>query len=255
MAINLGKTLACISLSVGLISCSVTQYEISSINAQRYTVTNSESTESNKEVRALVSKYKHLLEQEMNLAIGESEETMTYNRPESLLTNLTSDVMLKYANNQLNMSCDLSLMNVYGHRSNLAKGPITIGNMYEIYSFENALTILELKGSDLLEVFDSYARMGGAGISSTVHLVIKDKKLLHATVHGQPIHKDKVYSIVTIDYLAEGNDGLEALKEGSNLLETELTLRSIMIDYVKTETAKGHKITSKLDNRIVVEQK
>jgi len=43
-------------------------------------------------------------------------------------------------------------MNVFGHRATLPKGEITVGTLYEIYAFDNAITFLELKGSDLKNI-------------------------------------------------------------------------------------------------------
>ncbi len=239
---------------VTFLSCSRQQYVVSGMQAERHPVKISEGLKPNEEVNDLVNKYKTLLDKEMGQVIGKSSQDMTYGIPESLLTNLTSDVMLGYVRKSLERDCDLAIMNVNGHRSNLAKGNITLGNIFEIYSFENALTLVELKGDGLLKAFDSYARMGGYGISSTARLVIKDRKLVSASVDGNPIDKDKVYTIVTLDYLAEGNDGMQALKKAVNATPTGTTLRDVMLDYVKEETRQGHEITSVLDGRVTVEK-
>jgi 2',3'-cyclic-nucleotide 2'-phosphodiesterase (5'-nucleotidase family) len=200
----------------------------------------------------LVNSYKGDLDKEMNVVIGESAEYMTYKRPESLLTNLTSDVMKKYGDEFLENGADIALMNVHGHRASLPKGALTIGNLYEIYSFDNAITFLELKGSDLRRVFDAYARIGGAGISGNVRLVIKDKKVVDLMIDGRPLDESDTYIIVTLDYLADGNDNMQALKDAVKRLNTGVTLRDIMIDYIKEQTLQGNQITSKLDGRITI---
>lgn len=236
-----------------LASCSRQQYVVSSIHADRYPVVMTDSLQPNDAVDNLIAKYKILLDKEMNQVIGESTQDMTYGKPQSLLTNLTSDVMLKAIQNSVDSDCEIGIMNVNGHRANLAKGNITIGNMFEIYSFENTLTIVKLKGSDLLETFNDYAKLGGYGISSSVQMLIKDKKIVDATVNGKPVDKDKIYTIVTLDYLAEGNDGMESLKKATEVIQTGLTLRSVMLDYVQEETKRGNKISSVIDERIVIE--
>jgi len=116
-------------------------------------------------MQALVQSYKGKLDKEMNEPIGYSAQFMDYKRPESLLTNLTSDVMKAYGDEHLPQGADMGVMNVHGHRATLPKGKITVGNLYEIYSFDNTLTFLALKGSDLKNIFDAYARIGGAGES------------------------------------------------------------------------------------------
>lgn len=234
-------------------SCSQQQYIVNDIQAQRYPVVTDSTIMPDPKINKTVKKYKYLLDKEMNQIIGKSTEGMTYGRPESLLTNLTSDVMLNYTKS-VGRDCDISLMNVNGHRSNMPKGDITIGNIYEIYSFENALVWLQLKGEDLLDVFESYAKLGGAGLSSTAKLVIKNGKLVDAKIDGKPIDKNKIYSIVTLDYLAEGNDGMEVLKKANISEPLGITLRDVMLDYIKDKAKKGQEITSRLDGRISIEQ-
>ncbi len=205
------------------------------------------------EMQALVDKYKVSLDSEMKEVLGTSAEFMQYKRPESLLTNLTSDVMKKYGDKHLPKGADVAIVNVNGHRANMPKGQITMGNLFEIYSFDNTITFLELKGEDLAKIFEAYARIGGAGISSNAHLVVKDKKIKSATLDGKPIDNDKVYNVVTLDYLADGNDNMNAFKNAVSMNNTGITVRDIMIDYVREQTAQGKIITSKLDGRITIE--
>lgn len=235
-------------------SCSQQQYVVTSLQAQRYPIVAADNTQTNAPMQTLVETYKVKLDNEMNQVIGVSSQDMTYGRPESLLTNLTSDVMEAYGNKYTNGACDLACMNVHGHRANLSKGNITVGNVFEIYSFENTLVLIKLKGSDLLDALDSYAKMGGSGISSTAKLLIKDGKLENATIKGLPINKDKIYTIITLDYLADGNDGLEAFKNAIEVIEPGLTLRDAMMQYVKDQTASGKEVASVLDGRITIEK-
>lgn len=235
-------------------SCSQQQYVVTSLQAQRYPIVAADYIQTGTEMQTLVETYKVKLDNEMNQVIGVSTQDMTYGRPESLLTNLTSDVMEAYGNKYTNGTCDLACMNVHGHRANLSKGNITVGNIFEIYSFENTLVLIKLKGSDLLDAFDSYAKMGGSGISSTVKLLIKDGKLESATIKGLPVDKDKIYTIITLDYLADGNDGLEAFKNSLEVVEPGLTLRDALMQYVKDQTANGKEISSVLDGRITIEK-
>jgi len=204
---------------------------------------------------ALVDGYKHQMEQTMGVVIGQATQNMPYGKPESLLTNFTSDVMkLLDTKHTEGVPVDITLMNVNGHRAPIAKGDITVGDVFSTYSFENELVAVRLKGTDLNELFGQYALMGGAGISGNVRLVIKDRKLVSATVDGKPVDENKIYTIVTLDYLAEGNDGMDALKKAQSVAHTKITLRDYILDYIKAETAKGNVISSKLDGRITVQQ-
>jgi len=235
-------------------SCNRQQYVVSKIDARRIPVVADKNLTPNAEIVSLVNKYKSILDKEMSQVIGYSDQEMSAGQPESLLTNLTSDVLLQYANSRLDGNCDVSFMNVHGHRAGLAKGNITVGNIYEIYSFENALVVLKLKGSDLMDAFKSYAQAGGAGVSSTVRLIVKNKELTEAKVKNKPVDPDKIYTIITLDYLADGNDGMESLKNAVEVKPLGITLRDVMLQYIQEETKQGRHITSKLDNRITIEK-
>jgi 2',3'-cyclic-nucleotide 2'-phosphodiesterase (5'-nucleotidase family) len=135
---------------------------------------------------------------------------------------------------------------------------ITFGTIYEILPFENSLCILSMKGSDLKSLFKEIAKVGGQGVSH-VKLLLSDSRnaeLLEAKVGGKEIEDDKIYKVATIDYLAEGNDGLTSfLKAGKRVCPEGATIRKIVLEYVKGKTAKGETITSELDGRIQINNK
>jgi hypothetical protein len=59
--------------------------------------------------------------------------------------------------------------------------------------------------------------------------------------------------VVTLDYLADGNDSMNAFKDAIKMNNTGIVLRDIIIDYVRKQTAEGKAITSKIDGRITIE--
>ena len=109
------------------------EYNVVSMSGQIVEMNKGQGT--NAEMQALVDKYKGSLDSEMNEVVGKSSEFMQKGRPESLLTNLTSDVMRAYGDKHFANGADVAIMNVNGHRATLPKGDITMGNLFEIYSF------------------------------------------------------------------------------------------------------------------------
>ena len=239
------------SLAILLLSCKQS-YHVTGITGTIVAMDSTFDARPHREMEALVQSYKTGLDREMNEVIGHSSRFMDYRRPESLLTNLTSDVMKAYGDAHLPTGADVGVMNVFGHRATLPKGEITVGTLYEIYAFDNAITFLELKGSDLKKIFDAYARIGGAGISSNVRLVIEEGKVKNVTIDGKPISDEAVYHIVTLDYLAEGNDNMAAFRNALSRVDTGVTLRDVMIEYVKEQTRRGKEVVSALDGRIII---
>ena len=69
------------------------------------------------------------------------------------------------------------------------------------------------------QVFDGFVRadtkLGGEGLSGARLVITKDGKLKDAKINGQEIEPDKLYTVATLDYLAEGNDGMTAFLEAT----------------------------------------
>jgi 2',3'-cyclic-nucleotide 2'-phosphodiesterase (5'-nucleotidase family) len=85
-------------------------------------------------------------------------------------------------------------------------------------------------------------------------IITKEGKLVDATVAGQAINPQAKYRIATLDYLAQGNDNLTTLAQGSNLKVTKHMLRDLMVEYIKEQSAKGLKIKANCDGRITIEE-
>ena len=133
------KTIWIACIAILLLSCHQ-QYRITEMSGTIVEMNSSLEAHPHREMGALVQSYKTELDREMNVVIGRSTQFMDYRRPESLLTNLTSDVMKSYGDEHLPGGADIGVMNVHGHRATLPAGDVTIGNLYEIYSFDNTIT-------------------------------------------------------------------------------------------------------------------
>ncbi len=242
--------IALLTLSCG---SSKNTYTIASIKGEYIPVRMATNPDAN--LQKFVNSYKVELDKQMGQVIGYSSKDMTTGRPESLLTNLTSDLMMKVdLEHTQGKPVDLAFMNVHGIRAPIGEGEITVGDIFDAFPFDNALYVVQLKGSYVSELFESYAKMGGAGVSKNVNLRIKNQKLLSATIDGKPVDENKLYTIVTLDYLAEGNDGMDAMKKAAWNAETGITLRDYMLDNVRQINAEGRKLDAELDGRITIEK-
>ncbi|MDL2242024.1 5'-nucleotidase C-terminal domain-containing protein [Bacteroidales bacterium OttesenSCG-928-L03] len=248
------KKVNCLSLLFSLIlfaSCAQKQYQVTGIEASRVMMDSTWDAKANPQLLDRVNSYKTALESEMNVKIGTAAQTMIKGQPQSLLTNLTADVLRKRAQ-ELWGHIDFAVMNRGGLRSTLNQGDITIGSLFEIYSFDNTLTLVELPGRAVAEFFDHIAEVNGQGLSDNLEVVINKGKVASIRIGGQALDPNKTYRIATLDYLAEGNDGMLAFKQATNKLNSGELLRDIMIEYVKEQTANNQEIDAKLDNRIIV---
>ncbi len=203
-------------------------------------------------VSAIINKYKAELNERMSEVIGQSAQEMTARRPESLLSNFTADAMLEIAKESSKQQIDFSLMNFGGLRAAMPAGDITLMNLYTIYPFKNELVILSMDGKSLSELFTMFAAEKVEAMSNVV-LSIKNKKTADIKINGKPFDENKTYTLVTLDFIAQGGDGMTMFSKAANYESTGLLLREAMVNYIKACTAKGKIIDSKLDGRVKVE--
>ena len=128
--------------------------------------------------------------------------------------------------------------------------------MLDVAPFENKICFVTLTGDKVTELFRQIARRGGEGVSHGVELVIsKDGELLSARLHGKEIDPAASYRVTTIDYLAEGNDGMSAFKSGTDLnapKDEKNNSRFVIMDYFKAMEAQHVEVSSKTEGRIIV---
>ena len=93
------------------------------------------------------------------------------------------------------------------------------------------------------------AAVKGEGVSSSVRMEITENgELLSCTIDGKTIDPHRIYTVATIDYLAEGNDKMYALKKAVKRHDIGFLARDVMMEYV----LKHRVIDSKIEGRIVV---
>ncbi|MDR1763656.1 MAG: 5'-nucleotidase C-terminal domain-containing protein [Dysgonamonadaceae bacterium] len=242
-----------LALVIASTSCTTKHYAVKSVEGSRILMDSVWDAKPAKEMAAIVNLYKTKMDAQMNEVIGTAAQPMTKGYPQSLLTNFVADAIRQYAAN-LWGEADFAVMNYGGIRTNMKGGAITVGDIFEILPFENTLVMLELPGKAVGELFDFYAFHGGQGLSDNVELVVKDRKRVSLKIGGQPLDENRTYRVATIDYLAEGNDGMTALTEAVGKTESGILLREAVIDYIKQLTAKNQLINAKLDDRIKIEK-
>lgn len=224
-------------------------YKVRSFCWERIEVTSALDENPSAEAAAIVAPYKASVDSMMAPVLGLSRVAMNARRPESLLSNWAADVMVEGGTATGLEPADMGLVNIGGLRNNMPEGVVRRGDIMLISPFENYLVVLEMKGSDLLELMQNIAAVKGEGVSSSVRMEItEDGKLLSCTIDGKEIDPHRTYTIATIDYLAEGNDKMYALKKAVKRHDIGILARDIMAEYV----LKHRVIDSKLEGRIVV---
>ena len=204
------------------------------------------------EFSQIVDEYTASVSYKMEEVIGNCPKAIRKGTPESPLYNLTGDALVWMAKEYMDTDVDVSLYNSGGLRAEISAGDLTIGDVYAVYPFDNVLSIITLKGSDLKTMFNYVASNGGLPVNSGVKLVISNKKVKSVTVNGKAIDNNKTYTVATIDYLVElERYGFENAISRSDAPEV---IRDYFVEYFRHLAKENNgKITASTDGRVTVE--
>ena len=242
-------------LLMGLVACS-SHYELASIERSRIVVDSRYDTQPDAMAVAFLSPYKQKVDSIMGPVVGWAAHDMAAFRPESELSNLLPDILM-WAAKDYDEEPAFGIYNIGGIRAALSKGEVTFGDINDVAPFENKICFLTLTGEKVLELFSQIVQRGGEGISHGVEIVMTaDRKMLSARLHGKEIDPKASYRITTIDYLAQGNDHLDAFKDHTNLNAPQEDInntRFIIANYFKEMNRQGKAVEAKIEGRIRVE--
>ncbi|MFZ4261315.1 5'-nucleotidase C-terminal domain-containing protein [Sphingobacterium sp. HJSM2_6] len=233
-------------------SCKTNYYQ--SQDSQKQMIAIDSKLEEDPKINTLVIPYRQQLEAKMSEVIGLSKESMAQNRSlaESQLGNFFADALLVIGKN-MDASVDFSLATKDGMRSSIKQGNITVGNIFEFMPFENAITILELKGTDVLLLAKFIAETNGQPIAGA-SIVIKNKQLVSFLINKETIDPNKSYKLVTYDFVANGGDHVQGLSNPISRITAPSLVRESLIDYIQTLTKSGRQVEAALDGRVKIIQ-
>lgn len=213
------------------------------------------------DVAKIVAPYSEKV-RELSKVIGRLEGDLKRSRVEvgsGSLGNFITDGMRAQAQAKLGKPVTLAIMNSGGIRKNeIAAGELRASDIFELLPFENALVAVEVTGVQLAKLLEIVTRDAQAG--ARIHFKWNDRdrpefvsgKLLDAAGKEQEIDPEKIYTVITIDYLLRlGGGSYAILKEAKSTTPLNITVRDAILNYVKSETAAGRPIRSVLDDRFV----
>ena len=197
---------------------------------------------------------------ELSKVIGRLEGELTRKGAGSgPLGNFVADGIRAQAKAKLGKPVALAVVNSGGLRKNeIAAGELRASDIFELLPFENALVAVELTGVQLAKLIEVATRdvQSGARIqfkwNDQNRREFLSGKLLDENGKEQEIDPQKIYTIVTIDYLLRLGGGAYAfLQEAKSKTPLNITVRDAILNYVKSETAAGRPIRPVIDDRFV----
>ena len=200
------------------------------------------------ETDALVSPYHAQLIDATSRVIGMAVAQFDKGRPEGSLGNLVTDAMLHIVQSLVQDTVRMAIANNGGLRVPVLPGPITVGEIFELAPFENYLTVVELTGTELKVLAGEIAQIGGEPVAGfSFHIDGATGRAGDVRVRGEPVVADRVYRVVTLDYLVDGGGFMRTLWSARPRVTTDVLLREAIIRYIELRG----EIRPLLDDRII----
>ena len=151
------------------------------------------------------------------------------------------------------VGADFSFLNLGGVRAEIKSGPVTYRNVFDVMPFDNMVVSFKCNGEFLRRIIETRVEGGRAGLIVAGANVIYSKKrpnfdrVTSLKIGGQPWDPNKIYTVVTTDFLMQGNAGLTLLTQvpESDITYHQINLRDAIVHYFKENSP----VKTKIDDR------
>jgi 5'-nucleotidase / UDP-sugar diphosphatase len=172
------------------------------------------------------------------------------------------------------VEAEFALTNSLGIRADFERGPLTVEQMFNVFPFENSITIMYLSGSEIQETLDFVARKSSergcrsqaqvAGIwfdmvcrgscpdsnpndditpTACAKNVYLGEDCRNGNAAGpinplkcRPVVPTGLYRVAVNDYIARGGSGFDALKRNTSKQDTGVSLRDALQVFLRGQT-------------------
>ena len=201
---------------------------------------------------SIIEDYAAEVKEKMDVKLGHAPYELRRGTPESPLGNLSADGLIWAAKKFHNVDADVAVYNAGGVRANIARGDVTLGDVYAAFPFDNALSILTITGKNLRYLM--YEVPNNLYVNKEVKLVSNSSGWVSSiTVNGQQIDDKKTYTVATIDYISDNDAYTTILGNPIDREDSVEMIRDYFGEYFKYLADQNNgNITASTDGRIVV---
>lgn len=208
-----------------------------------------DEVEDDPEMLKVIAKWKDKLKviTEEQVTIATEPFTRSYGE-ESVMGNMVADAMLN-----AHPEFDFAVTNSGGLRQDIDAGAVTVGELISAFPFPNTIVQLEMKGSDMRQIFEHGAGLtnGILQVSKGVEFVYDEskpigKRIVVCKIKGVPLDDNKTYKVLTSNFLADGGDGFLVFKKTLSYKNTGVEMLQAMIKYLK----RFETFTPKIEGRV-----
>ena len=190
-----------------------------------------------REVKEMVASYRGKFEHKLKEVVGRTGarlvgEPEKIRRMETNLGNLVADVMRKAA------GTEIALVNGGSIRGSIEEGPVTLEDIWRVFPYDSQLARVELSGSEIEKVLNHSVGLG-PGLTggflqlSGLSFVIGPSGPEDIRIQGNPLERERYYSMAITDFMLAGGDGYGHFQKGRNRLLRPFFIRDLLLDYLK----------------------
>ncbi len=211
-----------------------------------------EKISADKEIEDFVKHYSDHINKTLDsvLAYNPTDLNKSDGELNTAIGNLMADIVMEQANpvfkSRTGNDIDVVLLNFGGIRSTIGKGPVTARTAYNIMPFENEIVVVEITAEKIQEMLTYLENNRTAHpLSGIVIKMDENYKITETKIEDKPIDTSATYFVATSDYLQQGGDNMNFLKDPVSLHRIDYKIRNSIIDFFgKVDTLKTER-----DNR------
>ena len=170
-------------------------------------------------------------------AIGGDRETCR--SQECTMGNLIADAMLDRVKDQ---GIDVAIQNGGGIRASIDAGEVTMGEVLTVLPFQNTLSTFQVTGATLVEALENGVSQieEGAGrfaqVAGMTYAFDASKpageRVSDVMIGGAPVEMDKLYGVVSNNYVRGGGDGYKMFTDAQNAYDYGPDLADVTAEYL-----------------------
>jgi 5'-nucleotidase len=158
---------------------------------------------------------------------------------ECAMGNLIADAMLARVKDQ---GVDVALQNGGGIRASIDAGPVTMGEVLTVLPFQNTLSTFQVTGATLLAALENgvsqieegagrFPQVAGMSFSFDASQD-PGNRVSDVMIGGAPLDPEKVYGVVSNDYVRNGGDGYDMFRDAMNAYDFGPDLADVTAEFI-----------------------
>lgn len=221
------------------------------MSSERMLIDERYDAQSDAGLRRYLAPYQAHLDRELHTVLANAAEELTADDPCGALNYWVVDLMLRQMKTLAGEAIDMAVVNNHAFRKPLPEGPITLFDVYETLPFDNEIVILKMQASDLMSLMKTIARRGTESFANAC-IEVKNGRLESLQIAGHEWNPNRIYTVVTIDYLAQGSGGMTAFRKAKEAVYTDIYLRDLIVKEMEKYSREGRLLRAHVDERFTL---